>query len=267
MRGKTKLVSLAALLCVIIVVSVVFASGSIDVSEFLLFNTPMEPNQGGEAVFIDPATVIKDYIYDLGYQIGDELNITVRIASVADLYSYQVNVTWAVGMLNYTGVTYGNVLYSRSSLYGSSSHNLDLNHTIVKASNDTGFASIAESVLGDPTVGSADGILITIHFKIADYGFTWINIGQAGILPTMLLDSADATVSFTPTGGYFRNGLTGDANLDKTVNVFDLLAIKSCWGLWPGHQDYVREYDINDDGAINVFDILAIKANWGRTVP
>ena len=267
MRGRTKVVSLAALLSIIIVTSVIFASGSVNVSELSLFNTPMEPDQGGEEVFIDPATVIKDYVNDPGYQIGDELNVTVRIAGVADLYSYQVNVTWAVGMLNYTGVTYGNVLYSRSSPYGSSSHNLDLNHTIVMASNETGFGSIAETVLGNPSAPSPDGILITIHFEIRDYGFTWINIGMAGRLPTMLLDSTNSTVSFTPIGGYFRNGLSGDANLDQTVNVFDILAVKSRWGYTPASPDWIREYDINDDGAINVFDILAVKANWGRSTP
>jgi hypothetical protein len=267
MRGRTKLVSLAAVLSVIIVTSVVFASGSINVSKLSLFNTPMAPDAGGEEVFIDSATTIKDYVNDPGYQIGDELNVAVGIVGVADLYSYQINVTWAVGMLNYTGVTYGSILYDRGSTYGSSSHNSDMNHTIVMASNLTGFASIAETVLGDPSAASLDGILITIHFEIIEYGYTWINIGLDGILPTMLLDSTNATVSFTPTSGYFRNVITGDANLDKTVNVFDILAIKSRWGLTPASPDWIREYDINDDGAINVFDILAIKANWGRSTP
>jgi len=267
LRGRTKIISLVAVLSVIIITSLVFASGSINVSQLSLFNTPLELDADGEAVFIDPATTIKDYINDPGYQIGDELNIIVRIAGVADLYSYQINVTWAVGMLNYTGVTYGSVLYDRSSPYGSSSHNVDMNHTIVMASNVTGFASIAETVLGDPSVASSDGVLITIHFEITGYGYTWIDIGTAGILPTMFLDSTNATLSFTPTGGYFRNVVTGDANLDKKVNVFDILAVKSRWERTPASPDWIREYDVNDDAAINVFDILTVKANWGRTAP
>jgi len=270
MRGKTKVVSLVAMFSVIVVTSLVFASGAINVSKMSLFGTPMEPNQDGTEILIAPATIIGDFEAP-GYGIGDTVSVAVNVVGVpGTLYTYQVNVTWTPGMLNYTGVTYGFVLYNRVSPSGSSARSRvdpDYNQTFVAASNETGFASVAETVLEAPTVGSADGTLFTLHFVIQNYGYTKIDIGMGGILPTELLDDAGLDIPFTTASGYFRNALTGDANIDKTVNVFDILAIKLCWGLYPGHQDYVREYDVNDDGIINVFDILTIKANWGRTVP
>ena len=59
--------------------------------------------------------------------------------------------------------------------------------------------------------------------------------------------------------------IQGDANGDKTVNVFDILSVKSRWGRTSASPDWIAEYDVNDDDAINVFDILTIKAHWGQS--
>jgi hypothetical protein len=274
MRWKTKVVSLVVALCVVVITSLVFASGAVDVTKLSLFSGPADgpvlPNQDGTEILVAPATIIGDFEAP-GYGIGDTVSVAVNIVGVpGTLYSYQVNVTWTPGMLNYTGVTYGYVLYNRVSPYGSSARMVvtpEENQTFVSASNVTGFASVAETVLEAPTVGSADGTLFTLHFVIQGYGYTKIEIGTGGILPTKLLDDAGLDISFTSTSAYFRNALTGDANIDKTVNVFDILAVKSRWGRTPASPDWIREYDVNDDAAINVFDILTVKANWGRTVP
>jgi hypothetical protein len=57
-------------------------------------------------VFMDPYSIIKDYLLDPGYQIGDTFEYHVNISDVTDLYSWQVNITWDPAMLNFTGITY-----------------------------------------------------------------------------------------------------------------------------------------------------------------
>jgi hypothetical protein len=138
---------------------------------------------------------------------------------------------------------------------------------IVVASNVSGYAAVAETILGDYPGITGAGRLCSLEFKVIGYGSSNFIISTGGNLPTTLLNSAGTSLTFTTTNGYFRNALTGDANLDKTINVFDILAVKSRWGTTPASPNWVREYDVNDDAAINVFDILTVKANWGRTVP
>jgi len=67
------------------------------------------------------------------------------------------------------------------------------------------------------------------------------------------------------TDGTTMLTIPGDANGDKAINVFDILAVKSRWGTTPASPNWIPEYDVNDDSAINVFDILTIKSKWGQS--
>ena len=51
--------------------------------------------------------------------------------------------------------------------------------------------------------------------------------------------------------------IDGDANLDGTVNIFDINLVSTNWGT-AGPQG-----DVNCDGTVNIFDINLISANWG----
>jgi hypothetical protein len=247
---------------VFVVTSAVFASGLVNVSRTSLFGTPIYPDSPDSVVFVDPGTIIKDYLNDPGYQIGNTFQVHVNITGAVDLFAYQVNVTWNPAILSYSGLTYGEFLARTGSAYGTSR-----TQPTLKADNVAGYVSVAETILGDVAGITGNGRLFTISFLIMDYGATPIGIGMGGELPTRLLESTGADHAYTVTDGYFRNGLTGDANLDRTINVFDILAVKSRWNGTPASPDWIREYDVNDDAAINVFDILTVKANWGRTVP
>ena len=134
--------------------------------------------------------------------------------------------------------------------------------------------------VGTKYTTTGPGILANVTFRVKGYGFSYVDISDAVVDPPAILNGynmpAEGGYYEIINGmlypeqlghGYFRNGLTGDANLDKTVNVFDILAVKSRWGRTPDSPDWIREYDVNDDGAINVFDILTVKANWGQTIP
>ncbi len=51
---------------------------------------------------------------------------------------------------------------------------------------------------------------------------------------------------------------TGDVTGDGAVNVFDLLALLSAWGLNPGHNA-----DFDDNNSVDVFDLLDLLNAWG----
>ena len=261
MRGRTKLISLAATFAVFLVTSAIFASGLVNTSRSSLFG-PIYPDSPDSVVYVDPGAIIKDYLNDPGYQIGDTFQVHVNITGAVDLFSYQVNVTWNPAILSYSGLTYGEFLARTGSAYGTSR-----SQPTLKADNVAGYVSVAETILGDVAGITGNGRLFTISFLILDYGATSIGVGTGGELPTKLLESTGVEHLYTVTNGYFRNGLAGDANLDKAINVFDILAVKGHWGESPASPGWIREVDVNDDAAINVFDILVVKANWGRSVP
>jgi len=115
---------------------------------------------------------------------------------------------------------------------------------------------------------SGSGVLCSFNFTVVGYGCSALKITGTGtklLKRRSFLIPLPIRISGGTEDGYFRNGLTGDANLDKSVNVFDILAVKSRWGRTPDSPDWIREYDVNDDQAINVFDILTVKANWGQS--
>jgi len=262
MRGRTKVISLAAILTVIFVSSVIFSSGAFNVSNSSLFSTPVYPDATPN-VFITPSTIIKDYVNNPGYQVGNKFQVSVNITDVTDMFSYQVNVTWTKTMFNFTRlVSYGDFLARTGSSYGTSR----IEPTLI-ASNATGYASIAETILGDVGGITGNGRLFTIEFVILKYGCGTINIGTGGSLPTLLLNSAGAPLGYITANGYFKNKLFGDSNGDKTVNVLDMGTLSGRWTGVPGAQPYSRDVDNNDDGVINVLDMGVTSGNWGRTVP
>ena len=210
MRGRTKLVSLVTMLAVLLTVSMVFASGLVDVSKISLFSEPPVELGNGTVVFVDPAQIVKDYVDDPGYQIGDTFVFHINITGVTDLFSYQVNVTWNTAMLNFTGIWAYEEFLARTGSPDGTSRIED----IYVASNETGYAAIAETILGDYAGITGSGRLVTIEFEIVGYGSTDMIVGTGGLLPTTLLDSTGTGMAFTTADGYFRNTLPGDIQGD-----------------------------------------------------
>jgi len=248
------------MLSIIFIASAVFASGLVNVSKTsLLGYTPMLPD-AGESIFVDPSKIIVDYINNPGYQIGNTLSVHVNVSSVTDLFSYQVNVTWSPSMLNYTGVTYGDFLARTGSSYGTSRI-----EPTVFASNVTGFASIAETILGNVGGISGGGRLFTIQFKIIGYGSTTINLSGAGTLPTTLLNSAGGSMAFTSTSGYFRNTIFGDIDADHDVDGVDFGMFAPNYGRTGIPPSEYHPSDLDGDGDVDGVDFGLFAPNYGRS--
>jgi hypothetical protein len=57
----------------------------------------------------------------------------------------------------------------------------------------------------------------------------------------------------------------GDINGDKTVNLFDAVAISVAWGATPSDPRWNIQADINHDGVINILDATRLSLHWGQT--
>jgi len=274
MRGRKKLFILAALLSVILVISVVFSSGVIDVLRLSLGGSSASSAGAFESsslpeVFVDPNTIIKDYENDLWYQIGNTTQIQLNITDATDLFAWQINVSWSnASMLNVSNIITGEFLHNGTYNTTSSTYPNGLGFVINMTDNATGYTAMGESILGnDPLPGvSGNGKLVTIVFQIVGYGCTNLTISVEGILPTTLLNNTLPLSGTTPAtvDGFFKNKLNGDANSDGAVNVLDVAKVNSFWSP-PG--PYSRCVDTNDDGAVNVLDVAMVNSNWGRNVP
>lgn len=91
---------------------------------------------------------------------------------------------------------------------------------------------------------------------------SYIISGTAQPIPYIERDYTDNT----RTAGTVQVRIAGDANGDKTVDVFDILVVKyHRSGPPPGPGGFDPTVDINADGNIDVFDILIVKAHLGQS--
>ena len=255
---ERRIVGIAVLLSVLLSVSLAFGLGLVDVSKLPFVNTSPPAGGGpGPTVFMDPVKII-----DETKQAGSFVSFHVDISDVTDLYTWQLNVSWNPSILTVSDINAGEFLLRTGSTDKTAAY--QLGYVVNATDYANGYACISESILGEVAGETGSGRLVSIEFEVVGYGCTDLNISISGDLPTTLLNSAGSGMTYTETGGYFRNKRTGDANADTDVNVFDILKVKHHWYPGPpvGAGGYERNVDINDDGSINVFDILIVKANW-----
>ncbi|NIM51439.1 MAG: hypothetical protein GTO22_19690 [Gemmatimonadales bacterium] len=67
------------------------------------------------------------------------------------------------------------------------------------------------------------------------------------------------------TSGPTDDALPPDANMDTTVNILDVLALKPAFGTQDGDRDFDKRADLDTSGTINILDVLALKPYFGST--
>jgi len=223
------------------------------------------------------------HILDESLQVDSPFNVTVNVSNVTDLFSWQVTLFWNSSLLTVNRIFAGEFLNRTDSLNKTSSapsYYGGMGYVIQSPEIVVGNVSLVESILEDAVPGSVlgvtgSGVLVTVEFLVTGYGCTGLDVSLSGDLRTMLLNSTlvngvPGEIPLAPENvhsGYFRNKLSGDANGDRFVDVFDVLKVKyHRSGPPPGPGGYERNVDINDDGVIDVFDILIVKANLGRSI-
>ena len=288
--GRKKLLAIVGLMLALLILSASSILGVVDLPRFLFSTAPAQVGASSSTVFFDPDMIVKDYVTDPGYQVGDAFNLYVNISAVTDLFAWQVNITWNPAILNITRiVSYGDFLARTASPDGTSRI-----YDIMAASNETGYAAIAESILGDYSGITGNGQLVIVEFEIVGYGWTDLTVGVSGTLPSTLLDSVGASITFDrvlvpifPSDGYFRNVIPGDMtdntpgvlpdNPDGDVDGFDLGAFADAYGTSFGQPKYNHLGDLTDDtpgvppdlpdGDIDGFDLGVFADNYGRSLP
>jgi hypothetical protein len=298
MRSWNKLIFLGALLSVMLIISVVFSSGVVDVltlsPESSPESSPLSSSSSPE-VFVDPALIVKDYDLDSGYQIGDTFNVSMNVTDFTgdlDLYAWQINMSWDPSMLNVSNIIAGEFLnrVTPPNYTTSSPAPNGLGFVINVTDNATGYTAMGESILGGVPAISGNGTLVTIEFLIVDYGWTYLNISVSGTLPTLLLNSTLGTVAYDRlsvpiflSDGYFRNVILGDNTDDSLVGTgppdgdvdeFDLAIFADNYGGNYGLPGYFHLCDLTDDslvgtgppdGDVDEFDLAIFADNYGRT--
>ena len=252
-----------ALCSVLFTVPLAFSLGLIEIPGFTAENASfMESSSSNATVFFWPDKIVKDYLLDPGYQIGDAFQIHVNITDVTDLYTWNVNLTWNATILNFTRIVeYGDVLAQTSSPHGTSRI-----VNIVNADNETGYAVTAESVLGNYSGVSTSGRLLTIEFLIVGYGWSDLNFSSTGIAPTILLNSTGGAISYNSVSGYFSNKIRGDVDGDGDVDRYDFGAFALAYGSRCGEPNYDPNCDFDGDCDVDRYDFGILAQNYGQTI-
>jgi len=266
MGRRKRILSFAALLSVLLAVSVVFASGMIDVSKFslngLLSSSTVGTTSSTASVFVDPAAVVKDYTLA---PIGSKFMVNLNVSGVTDLFVWQINLTWSRSILNVSRITAGEFLLRTTSVSKTASYQLGfvINSTV----NAKGYTGMGESILGGASGISGNGRLVSVEFLVTGYGSTDLSISLTGTLGTTLLNSTGGTLTFTKADGYFRNKLLGDINGDRIVGSADFSILAGAYGSSSGQPAYNREADLNLDGIVGSADFSVLAGNYGKTLP
>lgn len=278
MRGRKKLFILAALLSALLIISVVFSSGVVDVLTLSLGGSPapLSSSSSTPEVSLDPNTTIKDYEYYPDYQIDETFNVSVNVTLVTDLLAWQVNVSWGdASMLNVSNIFAGEFLNvgAAPNYTTSSSAPNGLGFVINKTDNATGYTAMGESILGSDTGVSGNGTLVTIEFQVRGYGYTNFTISVGGILPTTLLNSTLSSIAFDiytyqkafiNMEGWFDNRITGDSDSNGVVTISDMGEVSDRWSSPAGVKPYARFVDWDDNGVITISDMGIVSDNWNR---
>jgi len=260
---NTKLTcSVAALFYIMLVVPVVLNSNLVDSPGHSIENTTASivvPTEESAVVFVDPDKIVKDYLLNPDFQIGNTFQIHVNISDVTNLFAWNVNATWNPAILNFTKLeSYGDFLAQTTSPNGTSRI-----WDIINANNETGYAAIGETTLGDYPGVNGSGRLLTAEFLIVGYGSTDLTVSVNGASPTELVDSNIDGISFTVIDGYFSNKVGGDVDGDGDVDPDDFAMFAGAYGTTPPSNP---ECDLDRDGDIDPDDFAIFAGNYGKAI-
>jgi hypothetical protein len=198
MLNKTKISSLVFVVLLLSSIAVMFPIASADPDEtYVSVINPADGTTYFNYTNVEPP--LTDTGYPLGYFIA---NFTVT--DVTDLAGYQVNLTWDPSLLK---------IASSSDVYPPSGHIFEgLNPMWMPPSIDNvvGYlGAVCSRGFGAATF-TGSGTMFQVKFnvtKVPGMGETLscdLAFGLAGTFPTVLKDSAQAPISFTPEDGYYE---------------------------------------------------------------
>jgi hypothetical protein len=105
-------------------------------------------------------------------------------------------------------------------------------------------------------------------FRLATIRFTVL--GQCGYSVPLAVSGQVlwvGTYGFngTGTGSTIGISIAGDVDLDRGVDVVDIMLVAGRWSSVRGQPRYDARYDLNADGVIDTVDIMFVAQRWNQT--
>jgi hypothetical protein len=115
-------------------------------------------------------------------------------------------------------------------------------------------------------------ILATAHFKV-EQGFVWSTLaptvnGSLFFASSTFVNQTGGSIDHDAINGtYVYKPLQGDASMDGTVDIVDLVMVAQGFGMSTGDPQYALyiNADINRDGTIDILDIIYVAHNFGSS--
>lgn len=64
--------------------------------------------------------------------------------------------------------------------------------------------------------------------------------------------------------GWIFLTIPGDMDVDRDVDIFDVVSTAYAYGTREGDSQYVPDYDIDGDGTIDLLDMVTMAGNYGQ---
>ncbi len=190
-------------------------------------------------IYIDPPL-----IEDLNLVSGKTFSITVHIANVSDLSSYDFNMSYNTVVLTWISVFVGPLGNMPS--------------TIWEIDDEKGNVWI-NVTYGTPLTTNSPESLASLNFSVQDRGSSVFDLYY-----TNLLDSLGQPIPHEVSNGYFTNGSAYDLNKDGNVDILDVLIVAGAFGKKEGDLGWDPRADMNGDGEVDIFDSILIAGHFGE---
>jgi thermitase len=201
------------------------------------------------------ATLVKVEPSGITAVLSSSVTVTVSILNVADLGSFQFDLTYIPSVVTATNAICGPFL-------GSTGRSVNpVGPTIDNAEGRITFGCSSEG--SEPGPDGA-GTLATLTFNAVGLGSSPLQFENVQVT-----DTADIVITVGTQDGNVTvtTACREDVNGDGRINIVDIQLVAARWNTAIGDPDYDSLYDINEDGRINIVDIQLVAAKWNTTCP
>jgi len=186
--------------------------------------------------------------------VGVDFDVNITVAEVANLFVWELNMTFNATVLNIVSVVEGPFLQTAGST-------LMLDPVI---DNTNGRMGVTCSLMPFPDYGAyGDGVLATITFNVLIKGKSDLHFAETKLRSWDPIGGVLVEIAHTRQDGFFRCPFA-DINGDGVVGVADAAAVSAHWYPGPplGPLGYDINCDIERDGVIDVGDSAKVSAYW-----
>lgn len=197
---------------------------------------------GGQVLGADTSVIVQSptgTIYP-----GQTFTVTVYCSPTRPVKSYEFKVNYDKNVVKALSVTEGNFFSGYQTFFSPG---------IIDNTNGN-IKNIYNLIVGAGTVVNP-GNFVIITFEALNYGLVNITLTNLGVT------NETAYIPVTLTNGVVNIYSSYDMNLDRTINLLDLMDVASYYGQ-TGAPGWIKQ-DINKDGQIKVLDLVILSAHWG----